>query len=238
MADTRFNTQSGTQVQIDQGLRSYMLGVYNYMALGVALSGAVIMAVTANPAVYATISSLNLIFFFALLGLSFFAQRLIYSGNTAVAHMTYWSYCVLMALMITPMVGHYLRVDSSLVFRAFLVSSITFGATSLAGYVTKRDLSGWGGFLFMAVIGVIVAMIVNLIFFQSTIFSLLTSVVVVLLFSAITAYRTQMIKEWYVDGDVASMVAGKSILGALFLYSSFVTLFVHILNIMGIMRSN
>ncbi len=148
MADTRYQpqTRTGTQVRIDEGLRSYMLGVYNYMALGVAFTAIIVMAVAANPAALAAVYSLKWVFFIATLGLGFFAPRLIFSGNTALAHAAYWGYCALWGLMIAPMVGHYLGLDSSMVYRAFLISAATFGATSLAGYVTKRDLSGFGAF--------------------------------------------------------------------------------------------
>ncbi len=238
MADTRYQTQvrTGAQAQIDQGLRSYMMGVYNYMALGVAFTAIIVMAVAANPAALATVYSLKWVLFIATLGLGFFAPRLIFSGNATVAHAAYWGYCALWGLMIAPMVGHYLGLDSGMVYRAFLISALTFGGTSLAGYVTKRDLSGFGTFFMMASIGIIIAMLVNVFFVQSSMMSLITSVVTVLLFSGITAYETQMIKEMYAEGDSTGVAKSKSIFGAFALYGSFVTLFVHILNIMGIMR--
>lgn len=239
MAELRYpiNSRTETRTAVDQGLRSYMLGVYNYMALGVALTAVIVMAVAASPAAMATVMSLKWLFFFATLGLGFFAPRLILSGNTGMAHLAYWSYAGLWGLMIAPMVGYYLRVSPDIVTQAFLISSVTFGATSLAGYVTKRDLSGFGGFFVMASIGILIAIVVNALFVQSGMFSLLTSVVTVLLFAGVTAYETQMIKEMYVEGDAAGVAKGKSIFGAFALYGSFVTLFVHILNILGIARS-
>lgn len=237
MAEIRYPTRAGaqTRAEIDQGLRSYMTGVYNYMALGVALTAAIVMLVASNPAALAAVYGLKWVFFIAVLGLGFFAPKLIFSGNTALAHGAYWGYAALWGLMIAPMVGSYLAVRPDMVFQAFLVTAVTFGATSLAGYVTKRDLSGFGTFFMMASIGIIIAMLANYFFFQSTLFSLITSVVTVLLFSAITAYETQMIKEMYVEGDAPGLAKGKSIFGAFALYGSFVTLFVHILNIFGIM---
>jgi FtsH-binding integral membrane protein len=195
------------------------------------------MAVASSPAALATVYSLKWLFFFAVLGLGFFAPRMIFSGNTAMAHAAYWSYAGLWGLMIAPMVGHYLALDSSLVYRAFLITAATFGATSLAGYVTKRDLSGLGGFFMIASIGIIIAILVNAFFVASTLFSLGISIVTVLLFAGVTAYETQMIKEMYYEGDAPGVTKGKSIFGAFALYGSFVTLFVHILNILGIMRS-
>ena len=240
MADTRFQTQVRTQsrAEIDQGLRSYMLGIYNYMALGVALTAIVTLAVAASPAAMATVYSLKWVFFFAILGMGFFAPRMMMSPNTLVAQGAYWGYAVLWGLAIAPMVGSYLAVDSGMVVQAFLITAVTFGATSLAGYVTKRDLSGFGGFFMMASIGLIIVMLVNAFFVQSTMMSLITSVVTVLLFAGVTAWETQQIKEMYVEGDAPGVARGKSIIGAFMLYGSFITLFIHILNILGIMRQN
>jgi FtsH-binding integral membrane protein len=213
-----------------------MLGVYNYMALGVAVTAIITMAVASSPAAMATVDSLKWVFFIAILGMGFFAPRLVFSGNAVVAQGAYWGYVALWGLAIAPMVGTYLAVDSGMVVQAFLITAVTFGATSLAGYVTKRDLSGFGSFFMMASIGIIIAMLVNVFFVQSSMMSLLTSVVVVLLFAGVTAYETQQIKEMYVEGDTPGVARGKSIFGAFMLYGSFITLFVHILNILGIMR--
>jgi FtsH-binding integral membrane protein len=236
MAQVRYQDRTQTQVQLDQGLRSYMLGVYNYMALGVALTAIIVMAVASSPAALATVYALKWPLFFGTLGLGFFAPRLIFSGNTAMAHAAYWGYAALWGLMIAPMVGHYLAVDASMVFRAFLLTAVTFGATSLVGYVTKRDLSGFSAFFMIASIGIIIAMVINAIFVGSTMMSLITSIATVLLFAGITAWETQSIKQMYVEGDMPA-VRSKSIFGAMQLYGSFVTLFVHLLNILGIMNN-
>ncbi len=240
MAESRYQPQVKTQTraEIDQGLRSYMLGVYNYMALGVAVTAIITMAVAQSPAAMETVQSLKWVFFIAIIGMGFLAPRLIFSANPAVAHGAYWGYVGLWGLAIAPMVGTYLAVSPGMVTQAFLITSVTFGATSLAGYVTKRDLSGLGTFFMMASIGILVAMLVNVFFVQSNLMSLITSVVVVLLFAGITAYETQQIKEMYVEGDAPGVARGKSIFGAFMLYGSFITLFVHILNILGIMRSS
>lgn len=240
MAELRYPTQTRARTDIDQGLRSYMLGVYNYMALGVALTAVVSMALTLNPELMATVAlgPMKWVLFIAVLGLGFMAPRMIFSGNTAMAHAAYWGYAALWGVLIAPMISFYMHTDGgALVTRAFLITAATFGATSLAGYVTKRDLSGFGGFFMMASIGLVIAIVVNAIFFQSVGMSLVTSIIVVLLFSGITAYETQQIKEMYVEGDAAGVAAGKSIFGAFALYGSFITMFVHILNILGIMRS-
>lgn len=240
MADTRFQTQVRTQsrAEIDQGLRSYMLGVYNYMALGVAATAIITLAVAASPAAMATVYSLKWVFFIALLVMGFVAPRMIFSGNTMAAQAAYWGYAALWGLAMAPMIGTYLKIDPSMVFQAFLITAITFGATSLVGYVTKRDLSGFGSFFMMASIGIIVAIVINAIFVQSTMMSLITSIVTVLLFAGVTAYETQQIKQMYYEGDAPGVAKGKSIFGAFMLYGSFITLFVNILNILGIMRQN
>jgi hypothetical protein len=238
MAQVRYQSRPQTQVQLDQGLRSYMMGVYNYMALGVALTAIVVLAVAANPAVMATVLSLKWLIFFGTLGLGWFAPRLMFSGNKAQAHLAYWGYAALWGLMMAPMVAHYLAIAPAMVFRAFLITAVTFGATSLFGYVTKRNLTGMSAFFMVATIGIIIAMLVNALLVGSSLMSLGLSVVTVLLFAGITAYETQMIKDMYYEGDTAGVQQGKSIFGAFALYGSFVTLFVHILNIFGIMGSS
>ena len=232
--------QAGARVrEIDEGLRSYMLGVYNLMALGVAATAIVSLAVASSPQLLGLIAGtpLKWVLFAALLGLGWFAPRLMLSGNVGTAHAVFWSYAAIWGLLLGPMIALYMGADAGIVVQAFGITAVTFAATSLVGYTTKRDLSAFGTFFMMASIGLIVAIVANMIFFQSEMFSLLTSVVVVLLFSAITAYETQMIKEMYYEGDTAVAAKQKSIFGAFMLYGSFVTLFVHILNILGIMRS-
>ena len=208
------------------------------MALGVALTAIITLAVAASPAAMATVYSLKWVFFFAILGMGFFAPRMMMSGNTAVAQGAYWGYAALWGLAIAPMVGTYLKIDPGMVTQAFLITAVTFGATSLAGYVTKRDLSGFGGFFMMASIGIIIAILINAFFVQSTMMSLIVSIITVLLFAGVTAWETQQIKEMYVEGDAPGVAKGKSIIGAYMLYGSFITLFVNILNILGIMRQN
>ena len=245
MADVKYRPQGASVAragarEIDQGLRSYMLGVYNYMALGVAFTAMVTLFVASNPALMATIAMgpMKWVLFAGILGLGFFAPRLIFSGNTVMAQAAYWGYAGLWGLLIAPMIAYFMNLDGGgLVFRALAITAATFGATSLAGYVTKRDLSGFAGFFMIATIGLIIAMLVNVFFFQSVGMSLVVSCLVVLVFAAITAYETQIIKEMYVEGDMPAVARSKSIFGAFMLYGSFVTLFVHILNILGIMRS-
>ena len=242
MVEPRYRTvaQPGVRArELDEGLRSYMVRVYNYVALGVAVTALVTMFMANNPELMATVAGgpMMWVLFFGVLGLGFVAPKLIFSGNAAMAHAAYWGYAVLWGLLISPMVYAYLAIDPSLIFRALLITTATFGATSLVGYTTKRDMSGLAGFFMMATIGLLIAIVVSAIFFGSEMMSLVTSGLVVLVFSGISAYETQLIKQMYVEGDAAGLVQGKAIFGAFMLYGSFITMFVHILNILGIMRS-
>ena len=231
------NARAGT-LELDQGLRSYMLKVYNYMALGIAFTALVTLFMAANPNLMmaVAIGPMKWVLFIGLLGMGFVAPRVIFSGNKMLAQACFWVYAALWGVLISPMVSLYLSVDPSLVFRAFLITSVTFGTMSLIGYTTKRDLSPFATFFVMAAIGLLIAMVVNVIFFQSTLMSLVTSGLVVVVFAGMTAWETQAVKELYYEGDTAVMSDSKSIFGAFLLYGSFMTLFIHILNILGIMR--
>lgn len=226
---------------IDEGLRAYMLKVYNYMALGVAFTAIVTMVIASNVQLVALMAGpVKWVLFIGILGLGFLAPRLIFSGNSAVAHLCYWGYAALWGALMSPMIYSFFQTagGSTLIVRALLITSVTFGATSLYGYVTKKDLSGFATFFMMATIGLLVAIVVNAIFFQDVGFSLIISCLVVLVFAGITAYETQMIKEMYVATDGQAVGNQKAIFGAYMLYGSFVTLFIRILNILGIMSGD
>lgn len=235
--DRRYMTRTQAEAAaVDVGLRSYMLRVYNYMALGVAFTGAISLFVASNPALVQTIGSLFWVLFIALLGLGWFAPKLMLSRSVATAQAVFWSYAGLWGLLLGPVLWVYGQIDPMLVVRAFFITAAAFGGLSLVGYTTKKDLSPMGAFLAMATIGLLVAILVNVFFVQSSGFSLLLSMGVVLVFSGLTAYETQQIKNWYVEHDSSDVATQKSIFGAFMLYGSFVVLFVHILNILGIMR--
>ncbi|MBI1385325.1 MAG: BAX inhibitor (BI)-1/YccA family protein [Rhizobiales bacterium] len=222
---------------IDEGLRSYMLGVYNYMALGVAFAAVVSLAVMNSTEVLSILASpVRWVLLIALLALGWFSPRLILTGSTAMAHAAYWTYAGLWGLLIAPMLYFFMNAGGTdTIFKAFAITAATFAAVSLYGYTTKRDLSAFGTFFMMASIGLLIAIVVNAIFFQLEWFSLITSCLVVLLFSGITAYETQAIKEMYHAGDSRQAQTGKSIFGAFMLFGSFITIFIHMLNILGIM---
>lgn len=241
--------RSGTRagVAVDEGLRSFMLGTYNYMALGVAFTAAVVMFMIANPSIMAAVATgpMKWVLFAGVLGLGFFAHKLFYSGSSVVAHGAFWLYAAMWGAMIAPMMFMFVSTGKiGLIGQAFAIAAATFLATSLIGYTTKKDMTGWGGFLSMASIGIIIAMLVSFFFITdpgtSKTVSLLISSVVVLLFSAITAWETQQIKTMYLEGAAQGgqeFIKRSSIFGAFMLYGSFITLFVHILNLLGIMNT-
>ena len=230
---------------IDAGLRSYMLRVYNYMGLGVAFTAIVTLLMISNPDVMRAVATgpMKWVLFAAVLGLGFFAHKIIYSGSAALAHGAYWLYCALWGAMISPMVFvFFAKGAGDLVFRALAITAVTFGAVSIFGYMTKKNLSGLATFFMIASIGLLIAMLVNAFVFKSTGMSLVVSCGVVLLFAAITAWETQEIKQMYVEAATSGgqdvFIARSAIFGAFLLYGSFVTLFTNILNILGIMRTD
>lgn len=244
--DNRYAQPAGTGVEtgaragIDEGLRSFMLGVYNYMGLGLAFTALVTLGMmTFAPNVVYTIATtpLKWVIFAGILGLGWFSPRLIMGGSKATAHLAYWGYAALWGLGISPMLLSFFGSgNGGLVFKALAITAVMFAGTSLYGYTTKRSLSGMGQFLVMAVIGLLVAMVVNAIFIQSGMMGFIVSALVVLVFAGITAWETQEIKQMYVSGDEHG--GGKSIFGAFMLYGSFVTMFIHILSMLGFMSSD
>ena len=242
MAEVRYQTQSRVQTRagLDEGLRSYMLGIYNYMALGVAVTAVIIFAAYTIPALRAVTGVLAFPAMIGLIGMGFFAQRLLFGGSVARAHVVYWIYVALWGIGIAPIVHRYLGIDPSMVMTAFLSAAVTFGAMSLWGYTSKRDLSGMGAMAGMALMGLLLAAVVNLVVGfifgfgpGNMMISMLISFGFVIFVSLITAWETQAIKEMYVDSDSGEAVARKSIFGAFMLYGSFVSIFVNILQILG-----
>jgi FtsH-binding integral membrane protein len=231
--------QAGSTANINAGLRSYMLNVYNMMALGVALTGVVTLFMAANPAIMQTVAlgPMKWVFFIALLGLGWFAPKVFMTGSRQMAHICYWSYAAMWGILIAPMIVAFLQIPGGAmdIARAFFITSAMFAGASIYGYSTKRDLSAMGRFFLMASIGLLVALIAN-IFIESTGFSLLISIAVVLLFAGMTAYETQMVKEMYLSTNNQELRQRMAIFGAFMLYGSFITMFIHILNILAILR--
>jgi uncharacterized protein len=247
MAEVRSQpyARSGAQVQVDQGLKSYMLGVYNYMSLGIAATALIVLASFQIPAVGAIASALYWPAFIGILALGFFGPRLIFNSSPAMAQFAYWAYVACWGFGIAPIVNRYLGIDPGMVMSAFLTAAITFGGMSVWGYTSKRDLTGMGTTAAMILFGLFVAAMVNLgvamiwgVSSTAIGISMLISAGFVILVSLITAWETQMIKELYYAGDASEMATRKSIFGAFALYGSFVSIFINILQLMGFMSSS
>jgi FtsH-binding integral membrane protein len=224
------------RADIDVGLRSYMLRVYNYMSLGVAFTGAIAMFVASNEQLVMTIASMFWLFFIGILGLGWFAPKIMMSKSIGAAQVCFWVYAGMWGLVLGPTVWMYGQIEPMLIARAFFITAGAFAGLSLIGYTTKKNLGPMGAFLGMAAIGLLIAMLVNVFFVQSVGLDWLVSIGVVLVFSGLTAYETQMIKKMYYESDGADVTTRKAIFGAFVLYGAFITLFVWILHIMGLMR--
>jgi len=221
---------AATQVDIDVGLRDYMLRIYNYMASALALTG-IVAYVFANSGMYLAIARTPAIWLVMLapLGLvmvlSFGINRL----SAAAAQGIFWLYAALMGISLASV---FLLFTGASVARVFFITAGTFAAMSLYGYTTRRDLSQFGAFLFMGLIGIVIASLVN-IFIGSTALQFAISVIGVLVFTGLTAYDTQTIKEMYYEGDGYEMASKKSVMGALRLYLDFVNLFMMLMQLLG-----
>ena len=244
MADLRnYQTRAapaGTHAgaEIDEGLRSYMLSVYNTMALGMALTGLAAYGTYAlaasNPAVAQLLyaSPLRWVVMLAPLGFVFFLSFRIHKMSVSAAQTTFWAYAALMGVSLSSI---FIVFTGQSIVQTFFVTAASFGALSLYGYTTKRDLSGMGSFLFMGLIGLILAMVVN-IFLASSALQFAISVIGVLIFAGLTAYDTQDIKNMYYEGDGRDVAGRKAIMGALRLYLDFINMFMFLLQFMGAAR--
>jgi uncharacterized protein len=219
-------------VAYDAGLRSYMLSVYNYMASGVLLTGIVAMLFANSDAgreILINGGPLRWVIMLAPLGfimvLSFGINRL----STSTAQMLYWAFAVVMGLS---MASIFLVFTGQSIAQTFFATAAAFLGLSLWGYTTKKDLSGFGTFLIMGVVGLFVAMLINL-FVQSTALQLAISCIGVLLFAGLTAYDTQRIKSLYYHVAGTDMLGKTAIMGALSLYLDFVNMFTFLLQFMG-----
>jgi uncharacterized protein len=243
-----------TDVAVDEGLRAYMLRVYNYMAGGVFLTGLVAyfvftQAITTDPALaaagapmlkrgmyltqlgmtlYAT--PLKWVIMFAPLAFVFFLSFRIYKMSVGAAQASFWLFAAVMGVSLSSI---FLVFTGQSITQVFFVTAAAFAALSLWGYTTKRDISGWGSFLIMGVVGILIAAVVN-IWLQSSALQFAISVIGVLVFAGLTAYDTQQIKDNYyaVAGDAVAMTKG-AIMGALNLYLDFINMFVSLLQLFG-----
>jgi FtsH-binding integral membrane protein len=224
---------AGAQVDIDVGLRDYMLRIYNYMASGLALTGIVAYGF-AHSGYYAQVAHTPLIWLIMLapLGLVMWLSYGIGRMQASTAQMLFWAYSGLMGLSLASI---FLVFTGESIARVFFITAGTFAAMSLYGYTTQRDLSQFGSFLFMGLIGIIIAGLVNL-FLQSSAVQFAISVIGVIVFTGLTAYDTQSIKEMYFEYDDGSVASKKAVMGALRLYLDFINLFMMLLQLMGARR--
>jgi FtsH-binding integral membrane protein len=229
----RYGTYASTadRAVIDEGLRSYMLRVYNYMASGLLLTGIIAYLTSQSDTMLQLIygTPLKWVVFLAPLGLVFFLSARIHKMSAGAAQATYWIYAGLVGLSLASI---FIVYTGASITRVFFISASVFGAMSLYGYTTKRDLTGLGSFLFMGLIGIIIAMVVN-IFLQSAMIHFVVSVLGVLIFTGLTAYDTQAIKSMYMEDDHADVTSRKAIMGALRLYLDFLNLFIMLLSLFG-----
>jgi|TARA_B110000438_G_C15749920_1_gene622451 FtsH-binding integral membrane protein len=228
-----YNKTSFSAADIDQGLRTYMLRVYNYMAIGLLITGFVAYFAAASG-IYLAIAQTPLIWVVMLapLGMVFYLSARIARMSVSAAQISFWIFSGLMGLSLSYI---FLAYTGNSIARVFLITSGTFGALSIFGYTTRKDLSAWGSFLFMGLVGIILASIVNM-FIGSSGMQFIISVLGVLIFAGFTAYDTQKIKEMYYQGDNSETSGRKAIMGALRLYLDFINLFILLLQLFGSRR--
>jgi FtsH-binding integral membrane protein len=236
-------TSTDTHV-IDEGLRAYMLKVYNYMASGILITGFVSlilfkMSVVTNVdgsiagltnlgnALYN--SALMWVVMLAPLGVVFYMSFGIKKMSAAKAQTTFWIFAALMGASLSSI---FLIYTGASITRVFFITAGTFGAMSIYGYTTKRDLTKLGSFLMMGLFGIIIASIVNM-FMKSSMMYYVISILGVLIFVGLTAYDTQKIKNMYLVSDSGEILGKKAVMGALTLYLDFINLFIMLLRLFG-----
>ena len=236
-------TGATTSVDIDQGLRTYMLSVYNYMTVALVLTGVVALAVVNIPAIselfytkvqasigaVAVLKPLGWVALFAPLVFVFIFAARLDRVSVGSAQTMFWVFAGLMGLFIAPVLAVYTGMS---IAKVFFMTAGMFGAMSLYGYTTKRDLSNWGAFLFMGIIGLFLAIIVN-IFLKSPALHFAISVIGVLIFVGLTAYDTQRIKSIYSATLGQDVLTRHAIRGALNLYMNFINMFLFLLQLFG-----
>ena len=221
--------QSGAM--FDEGLRQHMLRVYNYMGAGLLITGMIALIVGSTPALYVPIFSTPLKWVVMLAPLAFVLVLSFGINKLSVpaAQATFWAFSAVMGLSLSSI---FLVYTDASIAKVFFITAATFGAMSLYGYTTKRDLTGMGSFLMMGLIGLIIASVVNM-FMQSSMMEFIISIVGVLIFVGLTAYDTQKIKEGYSESFGADVLAKGAIMGALSLYLDFINLFLMMLRLFG-----
>ena len=232
---------------IDQGLRSYMLKVYNYMASGVFLTGVVSLLlfklsggydIQVSSAGIQNLTPIGQLLFgsplmwivmLAPLGIVLYMSFGIRKMSASKAQTTFWIFAALMGASLASI---FLVYTGASITRVFFITAGTFGAMSIYGYTTKRDLTKFGSFLMMGLIGIIIASLVN-IFLKSSMMYFVISILGVLIFVGLTAYDTQKIKNMYSASDTGELMGKKAVMGALTLYLDFINLFIMLLRLFG-----
>src|SRR5262245_21943362 len=229
---------------IDQGLRAYMIRVYNYMAMGVALTGIVAWLTFQSAVVTDAAGAITgltpfgqmifsgpavLVLFLATLGMVFFISFRVHALQPGTALTLFMVYAAMLGLMLSSV---FLAYTGASVTRVFFISAASFGALSLYGYTTQRSLSAIGSFLMMGLFGLVIAMLVN-IFLKSTQLDFVISAIGVLIFAGLTAWDTQKIKEMYDPMEDGTIAGRKAVMGALTLYLDFINLFLFLLRLFG-----
>ena len=235
-------TTPGVQanIEVDAGLREYMLRVYNYMASALTLTGIIAYFSANTPAIINTLYSAGSSGYLEPTGLAYlvmfsplaFVLALSFGINkmqASTAQAVFWAFAAIMGLSLANI---FLLYTGASITRVFFITAGTFAGMSLYGYTTKRDLSGMGSFLMMGLIGIIIASVVNM-FLASSALHFIISVIGVLVFIGLTAYDTQKIKSLYLEADAAEVMTKKAIMGALTLYLDFINLFVMLLRLFG-----
>jgi FtsH-binding integral membrane protein len=223
--------QAQSAALFDEGLRQHMLRIYNYMGAGLVITGLVAFVVGSTPALYVPIftSPLKWVVMLAPLAFVFFFSFRIQTMSASAAQMTFWAFCAVMGLSLASV---FLVFTGTSIARTFFIAATMFGTTSLYGYVTKRDLSQFGSFLMMGLIGVVIASVVN-IFLGSTALQFAISVIGIAVFVGLTAWATQNIKEQYAENIDQESQQKMAVFGALSLYLNFVNIFQLLLSLTG-----
>jgi FtsH-binding integral membrane protein len=216
---------------IDEGLRQYMLRVYNYMASGLALTGIVAYVVAGSPTMMQALfgTPLAWVVMLAPLGFVFFLSFGLHRMSFFAAQATFWAFAAVMGLSMATIFAVF---TGESIARVFFITGGAFAATSLWGYTTKRDLSAFGSFLFMGLIGIVIASLVN-IFLHSSALQFVVSIIGVIVFTGLTAYDTQNIKSEYSEHYDAEAQGKLAISGALRLYLDFINLFMMLMQLLG-----
>jgi uncharacterized protein len=225
-------TLGGAVAEVDVGLRAHMVRVYNYMAAGVGLTALAAMLTYRFTGPELLQSPLMWVFILAPIGLVFFISARINTISAQTARYLFFIYAASVGLSVSSIFHIY---TNSSITRVFFISAATFGGLSLFGYTTRRDLSGFGTFLFMGLIGIVIASVVN-IFLRSSGLDWMISFIGVGVFAGLTAYDTQRIKRMHDPNDDATVAGRKAVMGALSLYLNFINLFMLLLRLVGSRR--